>query len=140
MVCPPRKCSEEEIKDQLARFSVPGLSPSTPAQNDRIYDVYDPRNGFYAGKVQTFISEDRLTITNVTLPGHVFFDGEIVRHAFLQGGAWYVTTHGWGNDEYFPSWLRAMINEWQGPKIFDYMDQMMLNNIMMHHGHDNRDR
>jgi hypothetical protein len=37
-----------------------------------------------------------------------------------EDGAWYVITHGFGNNL---SW--DALNEWQGPQVFKYMDREM---------------
>jgi hypothetical protein len=37
-------------------------------------------------------------------------------------GSWYVTTHGFGNNEYAGM---AGINQWQGPEIFRELDGQM---------------
>ncbi len=85
----------------------------TEVANGGKYGVYDPWSGLYAGTVTTTVSDDGLTITNVTDPGHVFYDGEIVRSAFADpAGNWYVGTHGYGNDV-FPG--MATLNQLGGP-------------------------
>ena len=45
--------------------------------------------------------------------------------------SWSITTTGTGNNIY-PGLNK--INEWQGPKIFDAMDQRLRENIERHHG------
>ncbi len=124
-----QECTPAQMADYMSRFGVPGQDPSKPVQDMHKYWVYDPRTEMPAGKVLTQISKDGLTITNTTLPGHVLYDGEIVRSATEKDGAWYVTTHGFGNNV-IPGMNR--INEWQGPKIFDYMDMQMKNYITAH--------
>lgn len=124
-------CTAEQMADYHSRFAVPGQDPSKPVTDQSINKVYDPRIGLYAGKVTTYISADGLTITNVTRPGHVFHDGQITR-ALSQdaSGAWSVTTRGIGNN-ILPG--AGMINQWQGPKIFNYVDQQMRSYIETNH-------
>jgi RHS repeat-associated protein len=131
-------CTQQEMVDQFSRFAVPGQDPSKPVSDGGIYKVYDPRNGVYAGKVVTTVSADGMTITNTTLPGHVFHDGQITR-ALSQdvSGAWYVTTRGIGNN-YVPFTsigcdTCAAANSWQGRKIFNCVDSQMRMNIEAHH-------
>ncbi len=71
---------------------------------------------FRAGKVTSDISANGLSITNTTLPGHIFYDGQIVR-TLSQGadGSWSVTTHGYGNDV-IPG--RGTANQLFGPGVF----------------------
>jgi hypothetical protein len=74
-VCPADfRCSREEIANQLARFSIPGHDPAEPVTNVSTNAVYVA--GTHVGDLRTTISEDGLTITNRTLPGHLLFDGE----------------------------------------------------------------
>jgi hypothetical protein len=133
MVCSAElACTQQEIADQLARYSVPGRDPANPAENGRTYFVTDPRNGDPGGWVDTNVSADGLTVTNTTRLAHVFYDGQIVRSAAqAEDGSWYVTTHGLGNN--WTSGLAAS-NQEQGPQIFNYMDQQMRANIEAHHG------
>jgi hypothetical protein len=131
LVCPASlNCSMGEMKDQISRFAVPGQDPSVPVVSGNIYSVYDPRNDIYAGKVLTEISPDGLTVINTTQRWHVFYDGQIVRSVSQIGGAWYATTHGYGNNV-VPGF--SIINEWQGPRVFNFMDQQMRQNIEAHH-------
>ena len=78
------------------------------------------------------MSPDGLTIINQTLEGHIFYDGQILRHAYQESnGAWYVTTHGIGNNE---NSALAAANSAQGPQIFRLMDQHLRYNIDQHNG------
>jgi len=130
-------CTREEIIDQLSRFAVPGQDPSKPVVNNNIYSASDPRSILgqqLGGSVITNISSDGLTIRNTTLPfpAHIFSDGVIVRTATQSSdGAWYITTHGYGNNV-IPG--AATINEIQGPKIFNFVDEQMRRNIEAHRG------
>jgi hypothetical protein len=120
------------MADQLARFAYPGQDPAHPVVNSKIYDVYDPRTGIYAGPVQVWVSPDGLTIINRTLKGHILFDGQILRHVQQDDrGAWFITTHGIGNNE---NSAMAFANVAQGPPIFRLMDQHLRLNIDRHHG------
>ena len=78
--------------------------------------------------MRTSISSDGLTTTNVTLPGHLLYDGQITRSATQNpDGSWSVTTIGAGNNIY-PGMATA--NELAGPGIFNNMDEQMRQNIM----------
>jgi RHS repeat-associated protein len=134
------QCSREEMIDQHSRFGVPGQDPAIPVRDNQLYDVYDPRNPvdlpgdfvwrLYAGRVLTFVSDDGMTITNYTRRFHLLHDGLITRALSLENGAWYVTTHGFGNNV-IP--FADDANEFFGPKIFDYVDAQMRANIEAHH-------
>ena len=118
--------------DQSSRFAVPGQDASKPVENRGIYEVFDPRTGLFVGDVRTRVSDDGLTITNTTLPGHLLYDGRITRTTWQdETGAWYVDTHGTGNNV-IPG--MNQVNQWQGPQIFDYVDSQMRCSISMHHG------
>jgi len=133
-VCPPEaQCSADEMKDQHLRFGVPGNPPWSPVESGHNYPAYDPWMGeFLAGPVKTTVSDDGMTITNKTQPGHRLHDGEVVRKLF-QGpdGGWYVITRGQGNNIY-PGY--DLLNQWGGPKVFNKVDEQMRLNIMRHHG------
>lgn len=130
MVC--SACSAQEIADQLARFAVPGQDPAAPVVDGAIYSVYDPFVGIYAGEVLTHITENGLSITNRTLPEHLFYDGKITRTAWQAAdGSWHVTTHGIGNNV-VPG--MSAVNQWSGPDIFNELDRQMRENIELHHG------
>ena len=101
LVCTSKiECTPQEMVDWLSRYAYPGQDPSKPVVNDGTYDVYDPRTDLYAGKIRTVVSPDGLTVINRTLKGHIFFDGQIARHAVqAPNGSWFMTTHGIGNNE-----------------------------------------
>lgn len=124
-------CSPQEIADQLARYAVPGQNPAAPVVNGAIYSVYDPFLGLPAGDVLTRVAADKLSITNQTLPEHVFYDGKITRTAWRAAdGSWHVTTRGIGNNE-IPGMNK--VNQWSGPDIFNELDRRMRENIERHH-------
>jgi len=126
------RCSKEELADQLARYSVPGLDAVRPVTNEGVYLVKDPRTGFPGGYVRTLVSADGLRIVNRTLPVHAFYDGQIERVATQSpDGSWHVTTRGIGNNR-LPG--AATINEEHGPEIFGRLDRMLKENIERHHG------
>lgn len=57
------------------------------------------------------------------MPDHLLFDGQITRVVRRDiSGAWSVTTRGIGNNV-TPG--MATINEWQGPKIFNDLDERL---------------
>ena len=129
-------CTAEEMANQLSRFAYPGQDPSKQVVDGDVRSVYDPRvglgQGVPAGPIVVWVSPDGLTIINRTRPGHVLFDGQIVRHAHRgPNGAWYVTTHGIGNNE---NAAIAYANKTQGPQIFRVLDQHLRLNIDRHHG------
>ena len=136
MVCPKElECTEEEMVDQLSRYAFPGQDPSVPVENLDINTVSDPRPGLLSrfapgGDVRTYVSEDGLTVVNQTMPGHIFHDGIIERELTQVNGDWFVTTRGVGNNT---NEIYDDINEWQGQKLFDHVDEQMRINIEAHH-------
>ena len=124
-------CTPEEIADLMSRFAVPGQNPAIPVVNGQISPVYDPFTGYYAGDVVTTITNNGLTTTNTTLPGHVFYDGEIVQTATQNpDGSWSVTTHGFGNDVEFGM---GEVNEFLGPEVFNDIHEQMKGYVEQHH-------
>jgi hypothetical protein len=119
------------MADQLARFSVPGRDPSDPVRDRDSSVVYGPNSGVPAGWVRTTVSEDGLTVVNRTSPAHIFYDGVVVRTAEQRDdGVWYVTTHGFGNNV-VP--IADFINQVEGPRVFQILDQRLRENIERHH-------
>ena len=128
MVCPASfNCSPQMIADQLARFQVPGQSPSMPVSDGDVRPVYIPDLNIFVGRVIVDVSSDGLTIANTTLPGHLFANGQITRTAF-QGsdGSWYVNTRGTGFN-IVP--LMGLANQVVGPILFNGIDSNMRRNI-----------
>jgi hypothetical protein len=125
------RCSREEMTDQFARFSLPGRDPSMPIEDGGTYPVYIPGTDRHVGDVRTKITNDGLTIENRTKEGHIFFDGVVVRTLTQSDdGAWYVTTHGFGNN------VRPganVVNQLVGPEVFNELDRQMRANIERHH-------
>jgi len=133
LVCPIEfACSEQEMIDYLARFAFPGQDPGSPIHNlDINYVSLGPISMGSLGKIQTFVSNGGLTIKNVTQPGHIFYDGIIIRKAYKgEDGAWYVRTYGYGNNRVIGM---DTTNQFFGPSIFNALDQQMINQIQAHH-------
>ena len=72
-------CSAKEIADYASRFAYPGQDPSRPVKDRGVYLVYFPGTRVPAGLVETLISGDGLTITNITQPLHLLYNGQIQR-------------------------------------------------------------
>lgn len=125
------KVTPEEMRDYMSRHAYPGQDPSKPVENGQKSTVYDPRTGMWGGPIRTEVSNDGLTISNFTRPGHPLHDGRIIRTAQQQpDGSWTVTTRGYGNN-LIPGMNK--VNDWQGPKIFKAVDEQMAANIRAHH-------
>jgi len=123
-------CSREEMADQLARFSVPGRDPANPVQHLDTSLVREPRTGIPGGWVRTRIEDDGLTIISQTTPAHVLYDGVVIRSARqADDRSWYVTTRGIENN-ILPG--MNLLNQEQGPLIFNILDQRLRDNIERH--------
>jgi YD repeat-containing protein len=106
--------------DAFDKFGVPG-NPDVPIQNGRNYFVSDPFTAAPAGSVTSYVSEDGYTLTNVTDPAHILYDGEIVRTLIQnEDGSWSVTTHGFGNNV-IPGFND--LNQNVGPVVFSQLDE-----------------
>ena len=81
----------------------------------------------YSGAIQITISPDGLTLTNQTLPTHVFHNGMVVRnYSQREDGAWVVTTVGTGTNVWpvvGPTVDQA--NDVVGPAVFTAIDAQM---------------
>jgi hypothetical protein len=107
----------------LSRYARPGQNPERPATNGSTAWVFDTRSGLpiLGGRVQTTISPDGQSLSNVTLFPHAFA-GRIDRSYQVSGGMLYVVTHGTGRSE-LPTYggvnqIRDDINAVQGSDIF----------------------
>jgi hypothetical protein len=118
--------TDEQMADVMSRFAVPGQDPSEPIQSGGKYSVSDPTltfNGVGApgGTVISQISNNGLTVTNTTTAVHFLCCGEINRTASQSGGAWYVSTHGTGQNIY----PMNLLNSSHGPEVFQAVDAQM---------------
>ncbi len=95
------------------------------------------------------------TVVNVTLPGHSFYRGMIMRTAWQHGGRWYITTVGLGNNEdpmnglnnllgrpdptkstYRPSSVMGSANEIGGKEFFWTLNVTAVCKISQHNNDD----
>jgi hypothetical protein len=153
-----QQVSPEQMRDYMTRHAFPGQDPSKPiSQQGEENTVRDPRglgrdlqNGRWlttgeSDKIKTYTSNDGLSISNFTQPGHALHDGRITRTATQQpDGSWTMTTRGYGNNDgkfLGNNWLggatanpymAARLNEWQGQRIFNDVDRAMTANIRAH--------
>lgn len=142
MVCPAAyACSYQEMVLYLSMYAYPGQDPWSPVQDLHNYTV-DPfawfPDGSYinsGGKILINISNGGLTSTNISLPTHLFHDGEVVRELSLDmDGNWIITTTGIGtNDTPFAGLFIDIFNKMVGPGAFKIMDLQMRNTITEHH-------
>jgi hypothetical protein len=121
------------MKDRFARFAFPGQDSAMPVQDQQMSLVWVPDEvDVPGGYVRTTVSPDGLTITNKTLPLHIFYDGKIVRQLTREAdGSWSVTTEGRGNNV-IPGMNE--VNTETGPDIFNALDKQLLEYVRQHHG------
>jgi RHS repeat-associated protein len=125
-------CSREEVVDALSRFTFPGQNPLKPVQPGQQSFVAPfswfpgiELNGMpveYLGAIQSVVLLDRLMVTNISRPTHIFHKGQVDRQAKQVGKAWYVVTHGTGNNIYF---AMDVVNQETGAGIFTGVDWAM---------------
>jgi len=128
------KCSREEVVDALSRFTFPGQNPLKPVQPDKQSFVAPfgwfegsgiELNGLpveYLGAIISFSFDSGLHVRNVSRPTHIFHKGQVDREAKQIGQAWYVVTHGTGNNIYF---AMDVVNQVTGSGIFTDVDRVM---------------
>jgi RHS repeat-associated protein len=120
-------CTREEVVDALSRFAYPGQDYSDPVQPGELNFV-EPFSWFkgtgieYLGAIQSIIFPGELQVRNISLPTHIFHKGQVDRRAFSVGKAWYVETHGTGNNIYF---MMDRVNQISGAGIFTSLDRKM---------------
>jgi hypothetical protein len=120
-------CSQEEVVNALSRFTFPGQNPHEPVQpNEQNFVTpfgWFPGTGFeYLGAIRSSIFLEGLHVRNVSEPTHIFHKGQVDRRAYQVGKAWYVETHGTGNNIYF---LMDVVNQKTGAGIFTSLDWEM---------------
>jgi len=123
MVCTAEQaCTAAQVKEKATRHAYPGQDPDTVVQDGGRYLVRDEITGAPGGYVITNISSDGFTIVNTTTPLHVFHDGQVVRVVFQRNGAWFVSTHGFGNNV-IPG--MNTVNQLFGPIQFRLLDNRL---------------
>lgn len=122
-ICPIfTNCSQQEQWNYALRFQYPVQAPWNPVVNfsNRSVmggDFYPGSDLYRLGAI--YVNMDDATITNLTYPSHIFYNGKIDRT--ISDG--YVLTEGQGiNNNY----LIAAANQYIGPMIFKFVDAEML--------------
>jgi hypothetical protein len=120
-------CTQEEVVDALSRFTFPGQNPHEPVSPDSQNFVapfgWFPGTGFeYLGAIRSRVSLGGLQVRNESEPTHIFHKGQVDRRAFQIGEAWYVETHGTGNNIYLKM---DVVNQKTGALIFTGVDREM---------------
>ncbi len=129
IVCPAAfACSQAQMTDALSRFAYPGQDSSKPVQDYGTYPVEpfnlssDPKIQA-KGMIQVNIFKGGLETVNRTLPGHIFYNGQVIRTLSQDSdGAWRVTTYGDGTNT---NTGIALVNALAGPEIFQEVDDKM---------------
>jgi hypothetical protein len=109
VICPAQfECTPEEIQYYATLFQYPGQNPLFPVQSGQTYFVFPaPQLATFfgnpalnwTGAIQTIIAPGGLTLTNQSMPTHIFHDGYVVRsYEQQEDGAWTVTTTGGGTN------------------------------------------
>ena len=98
---------------------------------DRDLRVRDPAlDQAMRGALQTCLHPSELVCLK-RREGHIFFDGVVIRRLTQSDdGAWYVTTHGFGNNAQPGT---NGVNQLVGPEVFDELDRQMRAYIERHH-------
>jgi RHS repeat-associated protein len=114
-------CSQDEVVDALSRFTFPGQDPSKPVQlgEENFVPPFVWFKGYELGglpverlgAIHSIIFSAGLHVRNVSEPTHIFHKGQVDRQATPVGNAWYVQTHGTGNNIYF---LMDYVNQVSG--------------------------
>lgn len=97
--------------ESLKRHAIPFQGDQTSAEG-AVRDV----RGF--GPIRQHVDDDRLTIVNATMPGHVLHPGNVFRSVIQRGDDLYVVTEGYGTGA-LPG-----LNE-RGKSIWSWPDHMI---------------
>jgi RHS repeat-associated protein len=147
IVCPAYlQCTAEQMQNYLYRFVYPSQDSNNPVSNGDINSVWI--GIFPLGQIRTRVAG--LTITNITEPNHLMYNGQVERRAVQNSdGSWSIVTTGMGNNRQIPIAQRpspsgpvlgppaayvdySSINTYLGPGAFNDLDQAMLNYIVEH--------
>ncbi|HEX8644636.1 MAG TPA: RHS repeat-associated core domain-containing protein [Allosphingosinicella sp.] len=115
-ICPDSSGCRQAILDVFPSYIVPNLGEAVV--NGKVSPIYRfPEGWFLVGHVRTFISNDGLSATNVTMSDHMLRHGQVDISNRLVGGSWYVGARGYGNNLPF----MGTLNQFFGPGIFSGM-------------------
>jgi hypothetical protein len=98
------------------RFVAPAIPSieNTPVVNcEEVNLIDDPAHD---NRIKTVINNDELSVTNYTLPGHVFYPGKVKRKILDNGNSILIETTGEGTGDY------RRINEGLGRELFSGID------------------
>jgi hypothetical protein len=105
----------QQAFEALSRHATPFQQGSSI--NDGTIDI----PGF--GKVHQLVDPDRLNIVNTTMPGHVFYPGNVHRSIIQDGDNLYVETRGYGTG------LFPRLNEFFAPWVWEHEDRKVLDEL-----------
>lgn len=91
-----KRCTPEyvfEVMISETRFIAPSDSQK-PINECKETDLFSPPG--YKNKIKTAINYDDNSVTNYTLPGHMFYPGEVTRRVIDNGNAIFIETTGEG--------------------------------------------
>jgi len=155
IVCPAEfNCTAEEMQEYATMFQYPGQLPWYPVQNGLSYIVapFSMNPGLVSavpglgplavasnplwrplGAISVVITNNGLTLTNVSEPTHIFHVGDVERsYSQDADGAWHVTTIGTGTND-TPDFLGIPFgpiidnfNDAVGPVAFNGVDNLLM--------------
>jgi RHS repeat-associated protein len=114
-ICPATSTCEAVIQEVFPWYIVPNLG--RPVSNGQISPVYATNAGGLIGHVFTRVSQNGLSASNITMPGHFLRQGQVDLFNYRSNGGWWVGGHGYGTNV----WGRGPINQVFGPGIFNGM-------------------
>jgi len=138
VVCPAiYECTAKEMQYYARMFQYPGQNPLVLVKNGYTYFVFPaPQMALllgnpsliWTGAIKVYISPDGLTLTNRSLPTHIFHDGQVVRsYTQREDGAWVVTSTGTGtNVRPYVGPAIDLANDMAGAPTFTAVDAQML--------------
>ncbi|MEH1779484.1 MAG: hypothetical protein V7L26_10290 [Nostoc sp.] len=91
-----KRCTPEyvfEVMISETRFIAPSDSQN-PIDECKERDLFSPPD--YKNKIKTTINYDDNSVTNYTLPGHMFYPGEVTRRVIDDGNSIFIETTGEG--------------------------------------------
>ena len=92
-------CSLSNGYNAMLHYAFPGQDPSTSAVNGQISEVWFL--GFSGGHIQVMLDPAHYSLTNFTLPDHIFFNGYVTRSLAVDKGTLMLRTRGTGGNKSF---------------------------------------
>jgi hypothetical protein len=102
-------CTSEQVFQLLRDYPAPFANPN-PFSTPKPVGSCDTTHIPLLGNVVHYVSSSELSVTNVTLPGHMLYPGQVTRSVVDENGSIYIKTVGTGSGGW--PWLNEVLAPW----------------------------